>query len=161
MPSARHPLADALTVFLRDTAGRRNWGHAGLAEVLKNVRVAEARWKPAPDTHSIWEEVNHINHWSRFVLDRLEGREKPTRQAWPPGRGGAAAWRRTIAKTAAAHAALARRIASLDQEALTAAHAASRYSMAQLVLGCVSHIAYHVGQIGLLRRLYRHAGRPV
>ena len=161
MPTARDPFADALAVFVQDTAGRRNWGTIGLAEILKKVRVDEAQWKPAPDTHSIWEEVHHINHWSRFVLDRLEARGKPTKQAWPAAHGGAAGWRLALAGTAALHATLVRRVASLDQDALTAKHAASRYAMAQLILGCVSHIAYHVGQITLLRRLYRHAGRPV
>jgi uncharacterized damage-inducible protein DinB len=160
VPTARDPFAAALAVFMRDTAGRRNWGHIGLAAILKEVRIAQAQWKPSPDAHSIWEEVNHITHWSRFVLDRLEGRGTRTRQAWPRGRGGDAAWRRAVGETAALHAALARRIASLDHGALTAGHAASRYSRAQLVLGCVAHIAYHVGQIALLRRLYRHAGRP-
>lgn len=161
MSTARNPLADALAVFLQDTAGRRNWGHIGLAEILKKVRAAEAQWKPAPDAHSIWEEVNHISHWSRFVLDRLEGRGKPTKQAWPPGRGGAAGWRAAVSETAALHAKLVRRVAALNEASLSAKHAASRYAMAQLILGCGSHIAYHVGRITLLRRLYRHAARSV
>jgi uncharacterized damage-inducible protein DinB len=159
VPTARcDSLAEALTVFLQDTAGRRNWGHAGLAEILKKVRVDEARWRPTPDAHSIWEEVNHITHWSRFVLDRLDGRGQPTKQAWPPGEGGAGGWRRAVAEAATLHAAMVRRVAAMDSGALAAKHAASRYAKAQLILGGVAHIAYHVGQIALLRRLYRHAG---
>ena len=59
------------------------------------------------------------------------------------------------------HKALERRIASLDDTALTAKFASTRYTMAQLILGCASHVAYHVGQIALLKRLYRHARRTV
>ncbi|MBI3997523.1 MAG: DinB family protein [Armatimonadetes bacterium] len=155
----RKRLSRALVVFTRDTAGRGNWGHPGLAKMLKDVGVDEARWKPAPDAHSIWEEVNHIAHWSRFVLDRLEGRGQPTKQAWPPGVGGAEGWRRAVGDVTRLHASLARSLGRLSDEALAAKYRSTRYQMAQLVLGCVAHIAYHVGQIAVLKRLYRHAGR--
>ena len=158
-PSRRKVLARDVAVFMKDTAGRGNWGHPGMAAVLKGISVEEATWKPAPDAHSIWEEVNHIAHWSRHVLDRLDGRGERTQQAWPAGADGAARWRRAVAGVTRLHAAMTRRIASIDDATLAANYASTRYTMAQLVLGCVSHVAYHVGQIAVLKRLYRHASR--
>lgn len=155
----RNTLAGALTVFTRDTAGRGNWGHPGLEKMLKGVGVEEATWKPAPGAHSIWEEVNHIAHWSRYMLARLAGRAKPTKQAWPAGTGGAAGWRRAVVKVSRLHAALARRIAPLDDAILGTKRGSTRYTLAQGILGCASHIAYHVGQIAVLRKLYGHARR--
>lgn len=160
--TTRGRLAAPLAVFTKDTAGRGNWGNPGLVKILKGVSVREAAWTPAPGTHSIWDEVNHIAYWSRFTLDYLKGRAKWIKQAWPAGRGGAAGWRRTVTRTSRLHSALTRRIVLLDDTALAARFGLTRrtrYTVDQLILGCASHIAYHVGQIAVLRKLYRHAQR--
>ncbi len=146
-----------IAVFMKDTAGRTNWGHPGLAKMLRGVGVDEAAWKPIPRAHSIWEEVNHIAYWSQYVLERLAGRGKSTPQAWPAGRGGAQAWRRAVTAVLRMHATLVRRIGALDEAALS--ERARKYTLAQLVLGCTAHVSYHVGQISVLKRLYRHGRR--
>jgi uncharacterized damage-inducible protein DinB len=163
MPIKREPSrSQTLTVFTRDTAGRGNWGHPGLAKLLKDVGVDEASWAPGGETHTIWEEVNHIIYWSRFTLDRLEeGRDRRMRQAWPAGEGGEEGWRRTVAAASRLHAALARHTATLDRRTLEARLGRTRYTVEQLILGCAAHISYHAGRIALLRRLYRHAVGPV
>ena len=51
--TGRRRLAGALATFTEDTAGRRNWGHSGLSQMLSGVSVEAATWKPAPDAHSI------------------------------------------------------------------------------------------------------------
>lgn len=151
-----------LAQFMADTAGRGNWGHPGLARVLRGVTAQAASWKPAPDAHSIWEEVNHIAYWSEDVLERLEQRGRRRRQAWPEGTGDDAAWRRTVARVHHLHRALRDRLAAQPPAALgRIAQGSRRYTNAQLALGCASHIAYHAGRIALLRRLYRHARQPV
>lgn len=146
-----------LAVFMKATAGRTNWGHPGLAKMLRGVTAREAIWKPLPGAHSIWEEVNHIAYWSRYVLDRLGGRSKSTPQAWPAGTGSQRAWRRAVTGVVGLHATLVRRVAALDDAQL--AERARKYTTAQLVLGNVAHMSYHIGQIAVLRRLYRHAQR--
>lgn len=162
MPTHRSRLADAIAVFTKDTAGRGNWGNPGLNAILKGVGVGEAAWTPAPSAHSIWEEVNHIVYWSRFTLDYLGGRATWIKQAWPAGRGGVGEWRRAIEEASRLHAALIRRVASLDDATLASRFGVrrpTRYTTAQLLLGCASHIAYHVGQIAVTRKLYKHARR--
>ncbi len=152
------PLAQALAIFTKDTAsGRSNWGHPGLAKLVKDVSVEEASWAPGGEAHSIWEEVNHIIHWSRFTLDALEGGDKPTKQAWPAGGGGEHGWRRTVAQAVRLHGALVRRVTALNQKALATRLGPTRYTHDQLILGNAAHISYHTGRIALLRRLYRHA----
>lgn len=152
------PLAQALAVFTQDTAGRRsNWGHPGLAKLLKDVRVDEASWAPGGEAHSVWEEVNHIIYWSRFTLDCLESGDKPTKQAWPVGGGGEEEWRLAAAQALRLHAALVRRVRALGPRALSTRLARTRYTFDQLILGNAAHISYHAGRIALLRRLYRHA----
>ncbi len=150
-----------LVVLTRDTAGRGNWGHPGLARLLKEVSAEEATWAPGGEAHSIWEEVNHILYWSRFTLDRIEeGRDKRIKQAWPAGEGGEEGWRRTVAEAVRLHARLGRRIGGLTLKALSTKLGRTRYSFDQLILGNVAHISYHAGRIALLKRLYRHAHQP-
>ncbi|MDQ7859367.1 MAG: DinB family protein [Armatimonadota bacterium] len=154
----RRGVGPDLATFLRDTAGRGNWGHTGLARLLRGVSLDEAIWTPGTAAHSIWEEVNHVIYWSEDVLDRLEGRAVARRQAWPAGDGSPDAWRRAVARAGRLHAALVRHVGALTPAGLarTAMRTRNR-STAQLVLGGVAHIAYHAGRIALLRRLYAHA----
>lgn len=154
-------IAANLATFARETGGRRsNWGHPGLARILAGVTAEEAAWKPGPDVHSIWEEVNHIVYWSEDVLERLEERGTRRPQAWPRGEGGDAGWNRTVAGVARLHGALVRRVGAMSPAALAARAPLSRRSHTQLILGWVGHISYHAGRIALLRRLYQHARPP-
>jgi hypothetical protein len=151
-----------LAIFARETSSGRNWGHTGLAQILKGIGVDEAMWRPTPQTFSIWEEVNHSHYWSEDVLMQLEGRGVPRPQAWPAAAGGADAWRRDLARAKRVHAALTRRIATLTPSMLAAKSQKTRFSNAQLILGGIAHIAYHTGRIALLRKMYREeqgAGR--
>jgi len=150
-------LPGALAIFAKGTATRGNWGHTGLAKLLKGITLAEATWKPTPQTFSIREEINHIAYWSEDVLWQLEGRGKPRAQAWPPAEGGAAGWRRDLARANRVHNALVRRLAALSPVALAGKSQKTPFSNAQLALGGVAHTAYHAGRIALLRRMYREA----
>ncbi|MDR7481958.1 MAG: DinB family protein [Armatimonadota bacterium] len=156
-PAGRSRTSAALAAFARDTAGRGNWGHRGLAWVTKAVTAAEASWCPTPGAPSIWEEVQHIEHWSRVVLDHLRGRGRPAEQAWPPGAGGERAWRAARRRAARLHGALVREIQRTSGAAWRRRAGPTPYATDQLVLGCIAHIAFHAGQIALLRRLHRHA----
>lgn len=151
-------LPSDLATFTRGTAGRGNWGHPGLTRILRGVSAAEATWKPSADTHSIWEEVNHIAYWSEDVVERLEGPGRSRKQAWPEGAGGEAEWRLALNQATRLHARLVKLIeATTPRRLARIAPRSTRHTHTQLILGCVSHIAYHVGQIALLRKLYRHA----
>jgi hypothetical protein len=131
-----------------------------MAAVLRGVSVEEAAWRPSPDAHSIWEEVNHITYWAEDVLMQLEHRGVPRPQAWPAASGGAAEWKRAISRARRLHGALVRRIAAMSPAALSRKSQKTRYSNAQLILGGIAHTAYHTGRIALLKRLYHDAHRP-
>lgn len=150
-------IAVELARFAQDTAGRGNWGHPGLAKILKDTTVEEALWRPEPGAHSIWDEVNHIVYWSQDVLEQLAYQGTPRKQAWPAGEGGADDWRRAAGAAIRLHRGLAKRIGQAGPAGLRKKSQKTRHSNAQLILGCISHIAYHSGRIALLRRLYRHA----
>ena len=138
--------------FLEDTAGRTNWAHKGLRAALRGLRLDEALWKPERG-HSVWEQINHIAYWKRYILHRTQGKRTRARQAWPaPGRT-AAELNRSIADLGALHRELRAAVTGLDPE--TFDPKGGRYPPAQLLLGEAAHESYHIGQIFLTRKLYR------
>lgn len=141
--------------FLNDTAGRRNWAHKGLRVAIGNLGVDEARWAP-PGGHSVWEQINHMAHWKRFIVARVQGRRASARQAWPPAGRTLRELRRATDDLEALHRELHEAVIAMDPDQL--AHGA-RYTAAQLLLGEAAHESYHVGQIFLTRKLYRRRDR--
>ncbi len=143
--------------FLQDTTRRRNWAHAGLAVAIRNLGVDEALWTP-PGGHSVWEQINHVRYWKRYILRRIQGTRTKARQAWPaPGRT-PADLHKTTADLAALHRGLRAAVIALDPDDLHEPRGA-RYPLAQLLLGAAAHESYHAGQIFLTRKLYRRHRR--
>jgi uncharacterized damage-inducible protein DinB len=139
--------------FLDDTAGRRNWAHKGLEVATRHLDVQEARWK-APGSHSVWEQINHIAYWKRWILRRIQGKHPAARQAWPPAGRSHAELRKARVDLAALHRELRAAVMALDPEGLQGPRGA-RYTPARLLLAEAAHEAYHIGQIFLTRKLYR------
>jgi uncharacterized damage-inducible protein DinB len=144
--------------FADDTFGMRNWGHKGLALALRRLSLDEAMWTPGPGLHSIWEQINHLAYWKRYVRDRVRGQSRQTNQAWPAAGRTAAGLRRAIADLTRLHRELRYLVLSLPAETYAAA-GGPRYSTVQLLLGEAAHDAYHIGQIFLTRKLYRRRAR--
>lgn len=138
--------------LLDDTMGRRNWAHSGLSLALKGLRLEEALWKPAAG-HSVWEQINHIAYWKRYIVRRVQGTSSSTNQAWPAAGRSAEELRRAIAELAALHDDLRMAVKRLSAGELTRKR--RRYSHAQLLLGAAAHDSYHIGQIFQTRKLYR------
>jgi uncharacterized damage-inducible protein DinB len=145
--------------FADDTFGLRNWGHNGLRLALRRLSLDEAAWDPGPGLHSVWEQINHLAHWKRYVRDRVRRRSRQTTQAWPAAGRTAAGLRRAIADLERLHADLRREVLTLPADVYEAA-GGPRYSTTQLLLGEAAHDAYHIGQIFMTRKLYRRRPRP-
>jgi uncharacterized damage-inducible protein DinB len=146
--------------FLDDTFGRRNWGHAGLLAAIRGVGVAEARWKPRPAGHSVWQHINHVIHWKRYILQRVHGAHPRVNQAWPRAGRTRSELRRTQSELVKVHHALCRAVLALPAGTFEEKRG-GRYSLAQLLLASAAHESYHIGQIFFTRKLYRRRGRAL
>ena len=69
-------LADQLQRAYRGEA----WHGLGLREVLAGVTAEQARAKPAPEAHNIWELVMHIGAWIWAVRHRACGADRSVGQ---------------------------------------------------------------------------------
>lgn len=140
-----------------------SWQHAyhtPIAKAIEGLAVAQAFWRPAPERHSIWQNVMHMAYWREYFIRALEGDPTFPTQAelqhhnWPdhPDPADEAAWAAARERLAATQERLVRLLRSLPQERLDAP-AWSDESVAQAIMYYMRHDSYHVGQIMLLRAL--------
>jgi len=97
-------------------------------------------WKPAPDRHSVWQNVNHVIFWRKYTKAVADGAAKPTKEDVErenfaePKDTSASAWQRTLADLEKSHR---------DIEAIIADQS-KPIDRAKMHL---AHDAYHMGQI--------------
>jgi uncharacterized damage-inducible protein DinB len=160
----------SLTQFLIDQVERAHagdaWHGSSRASLLADVSADEARHRPVPPLHSIWELVLHMTAWTREVTRRLEGHmaSEPEMGDWPsiPASPDERSWRAAIATLDEAHVALRKAVGAIDASRLTAPVNDARnrelgtgVTFAQTINGLVQHDAYHCGQIASVKKTLR------
>lgn len=156
-PSERSVRSEILR-FLDDTFGRRNWAHKSLLAAIRGLGVEEARWTSEGVAHSVWAQINHVIHWKRYILQRMQGKRPRAYQAWPPAGGTEAELRRTTSALVGLHRDLRNAVLRLARDDLQR-EKGGRYPLVQLLLASAAHESYHIGQIFLTRKLYRRHRR--
>jgi hypothetical protein len=156
-----HELAGILDDLKRGYDGDA-WHGPSLRKVLDGVTAGAASARPIPGGHSIWELVVHLSSWDDVVARRIEeGRaiETPDGGDFPPvGDMGPGAWEDALGGLQSQHDRLLQTVSNLDPERLREQVAGKGYSTAHMIRGVVQHMAYHVGQIALIRRLVEAQG---
>ncbi len=147
---------------LLDPAQRLWYGGAGVAGCLRGVTPEQAAWKPARRPHSIWELTLHVAYWKYTVRRHLEDLPQGTFPRapanWPavPKPADAPDWKADRGLLRAEHLQLVEAVRGFDPKRLDEpAPGSGNYRLVDLLFGIVSHDLYHVGQIQLLKRLYR------
>ncbi len=157
----RDPRIPLLLDVLDQAFAARGWHGTTLRGALRGVTPEQARWKPGPRRHSIWELTLHTAYWKYAVRRRLAGAGRgsfPRRPSnWPrvPARADLAAWRADVALLEAEHAALRQVVAGLSARELDARSPRGTWRNIEQVTGIAAHDLYHTGQIQLLKRLMR------
>jgi uncharacterized damage-inducible protein DinB len=151
---------DEALLLLDPPPGRPPWaGGATVLGCLRGVGAKQAAWKPASDRASVWELALHVAYWKYAVRRKLEGGEKGGFERSPsnfpalPDRLDEAAWRTDRALLRDEHVQLVGAIRSFDQKRLD--EETGKYRFADLIFGIAMHDVHHVGQIQLIKRLYR------
>jgi uncharacterized damage-inducible protein DinB len=154
-------LPDFLDQTERIVSGDPWYGDA-ILRVLEGVTWQQAAAHPLPRVHSIWELVLHMTSWVREVTRRLVvGRwQEPEEGDWPAVPAPSAEnWRTAVAGLEAAHRELRAALRGSSESRLDAQVGSERdaaqgtgVTFAQMVHGILQHDAYHLGQIGLLKK---------
>jgi uncharacterized damage-inducible protein DinB len=134
------------------------WHGDSLRAILDGLTADAAAAHPLPNAHSAWEIVLHLASWTREVARRLRDRvaREPADGDWPaPGGDFGAA----VDALARAHEELLRAVAEFPPAELDHVVGDARdrplgagVSYAVMLHGLAQHLAYHAGQIALLRK---------
>lgn len=132
------------------------WHGPSLTALLEGVDAETAAARPLPGAHSIWELVVHMTVWLEIPRQRIEGRraiEAAPEEDWPPVRQtGEAEWRAALDRLREEYRKFRELLAWLDEARLDETSPGRTYPNYVLFHGVVQHLAYHGGQIALLKK---------
>lgn len=132
------------------------WHGPALMEIVDGVDASTAAARPIRAGHSIWELVLHIAAWERIIARRIVERKAiaPTDEENFPQvtEISDSAWRQSISNLRAAHAELMAAVSNLKESHLNEHVRGKDYDIRFMLTGTVQHVAYHGGQIALLKR---------
>ncbi len=139
------------------------WHGPSVVGVLAGVTFTAAMATPPGGVHSIAAIVAHLTAWVAEVTRRVAGQPAadPLEGDWPiPRATTAAGWAAMHLELAEALARLTEEIAAMPETRWTETVGDSRdaalatgMTFEQTVLGLVQHLAYHGGQIAILRKM--------
>jgi uncharacterized damage-inducible protein DinB len=129
------------------------WHGPSLSEILAGIDEESAARRPIPNAHTIWELVLHITAWIRIGRERLSAtqiRDHTDEENWPRMSG---SWQDALAMLDREERELESAILSFPAERLDEpAPATDPQTFYILLHGVVQHIAYHAGQIAILKK---------
>lgn len=132
------------------------WHGPSLMEALEGVDAATAAARPIPGAHSIWELVLHLTVWLDIPKRRVEQRkaiEATPEQDWPTvGDTSEGAWRQALERLRQSYQGLRDLLATLDEGRIAETSPGRDYPVYVTIHGVVQHLAYHSGQIALLKK---------
>jgi uncharacterized damage-inducible protein DinB len=134
------------------------WHGPALMEVLGDVDAKTAAGRPLSKAHCMWELVIHLTGWERVVLQRLQGQVATLTDAQNFGHLESAteqAWQSTVAVLRQTHAELIKLVSDLPESRLTERVPGKDYDVRFMLYGAIQHVAYHAGQIAILKRARR------
>ena len=131
------------------------WHGPALMEILEGVDAKAAASRPVSAAHSIWELVLHVAAWEQVVTRRIQGEALTLTDEQNFGHVGQVNeenWRQTIQSLQRNHSDLIKAVSSLPESRLKERVPGKDYDLLFMLLGTLQHVAYHGGQIALIKR---------
>jgi uncharacterized damage-inducible protein DinB len=129
------------------------WIGENFKSVLHGIDASRAA-QANGNTNSIWQLVAHLTYWRSRVVNRLTGSDNPP--PFPdfllPETLSEANWKQALLDFEAAYHTLRSAISHIKEENLDKPSPREGQTYYELILGCLQHDAYHMGQIMLLKK---------
>jgi uncharacterized damage-inducible protein DinB len=131
-----------------------SWQGGSLSELLGGVTAEQAKKRPLPQAHGIWELVLHIGVWHRVVQRRMQGEAVlPAGNDNFPERGQTEAeWQQAVEALRKSTRETADAIRRFPASRLDEQVPGKNYPYRHMLSGVSTHDAYHAGQIALLKK---------
>ncbi len=129
----------------------RAWHGPPLMKILRGITAREAPARLFPETHTIWELVNHVTAWKQIVARRISGQvvKVTPAQDWPKPRG---TWTQALAELQRAHRDLVKAVRKGPPDGRAGKVLGKSHNHYVLLHGAVQHDLYHAGQMALLKK---------
>ena len=130
------------------------WIGLNMQDALAGVDAGTACNKRKESGNNIWQLVNHLIYWRKTVMIRLSGKnERPEMiDFYFPGNVSEALWEQTLAQLGEVSIALQNAINGFDESKLHTASPMEGQTYYQLLMRCLQHDAYHMGQVVILKK---------
>jgi uncharacterized damage-inducible protein DinB len=129
------------------------WHGPALKEVLAEADEERVSARPLASVHTIWELVLHTAAWMRIARERLSAtstRDHTAEENWPPM---GSSWTDALRLLDREERELEQAILSFPADRLNEpAPATEPQTFYTLLHGVVQHIAYHAGQMAILKK---------
>ncbi len=131
------------------------WIGVNYKEVLHGVDAAGAVKNISGNTNNTWQLVAHITYWRTAVVNRLTGSLNPPPFAdfLLPDELSEANWRQALHDFESAYHLLRNAIHNFKEDNLDKPSPKEGQTYYQLIMGCLQHDAYHLGQLMLLKKM--------
>lgn len=144
---------------LQESFDGRPWFGESLMAKLNSVDFNKVNVRPLPSQNSISRLVQHIINWRLFVIKKLQGdREFDIQQNdtndWTDVQiNNDQDWNKLITKLQDTQQEITNFLSSKNNAFLTQQVSGRQYDYQYLIEGLVQHDIYHLGQIGLVKKL--------
>lgn len=142
-----------------DRCYNENGWFAAVRNVVAEINVEQATWKPLDAVNCIWESLSHITYYNNAYLQRFKGigyeyDVSSNDETFSVGEFEEAAWQADIGRFDGVMKEWRDLILSADESKLSQpVSAENRATWAELISDVNAHNAYHGGQIVLLRKM--------
>ena len=130
------------------------WAGTNYKEVLHGIDAAKAVQNISGKTNNAWQFVAHITYWRTRVVNRLTGSDNPLpfQDFLIPEDLNEYNWRQALHDFESAYHLLRNAIHYFKEENLDKPSPKEGQTYYQLIMGCLQHDAYHLGQLMLLKK---------
>jgi uncharacterized damage-inducible protein DinB len=130
------------------------WLGTNFKEVLHGVGAADAVKNISGSTNNTWQLVAHITYWRSLVVNRLNGSDNPPpfKDFHLPDNYTDESWRQALHDFESAYHLLRNAIYHFNEENLGKPSPKQGQTFYELMMGCLQHDAYHLGQMMLLKK---------
>ncbi|MES2006196.1 MAG: DinB family protein [Bacteroidota bacterium] len=130
------------------------WIGLNIQEAVAGVDAKTATQKINPEGNSIWQLVNHLIYWRKTVMIRLQGMNAlpPMPDFYQPDDTGDTSWQTTLRHFEDVFMELQKTILAFDETRLGFDSPRKGQTYYQLLMGCLQHDAYHMGQMVMLKK---------
>ncbi|MEI8058969.1 MAG: DinB family protein [Ferruginibacter sp.] len=131
-----------------------SWVGTNFKETLHGLDASHAATSINPEGNSIWQLTSHIIYWRSTVANRLTGTNNPPpfKDFLLPNEWSNANWKQTVYDFESAYHVLRNALLHIKDAQLDKASPKPEQTFYQLIMGCLQHDAYHLGQMVLLKK---------